>query len=141
MLGKERLASQPTISRFNENATMATAKSLASINVVLQKRVYSIEPQDQFVFDLDSSGFAAYGIQYGANFNWHYKQKGFHPLFCFDGLTGDCLKAELRAGNVYTSRQVVRFVGPILTRYESWILGSLIVLRGIVALLFQNCLN
>jgi hypothetical protein len=35
----------------------------------------------------------------------------------FDGLTGDLIKAELRSGNVYTSRQVVRFIGPVLKRY------------------------
>lgn len=130
MMGKERLASQPTISRFNERATIATAKSLESINETLQKRVYTLDPQDQFVLDLDSSGFSASGNQHGANFNYHYHQKGFHPLFCFDGLTGDCLKSELRAGNVYTSRQVVRFVGPMLKRYQAWIPDALIVLRG-----------
>jgi len=130
MLAKKRLASQPTISRFNERATMATAKSLENVNEVLQGRVYTIEPRDQFVMDLDSSGFAAYGEQHGANYNHHYQQNGFHPLFCFDGLTGDCLRAELRAGNVYTSRQVVRFMGPILARYETWAPDALIVLRG-----------
>lgn len=36
--------------------------------------------------------------------------------FCFDGLTGDCLWAELWARNVYTSRQVVRFIGPVQPR-------------------------
>jgi hypothetical protein len=130
MMGKERLASQPTISRFNDKATMDTAKSLERINGVLQGRVYTIEARDQFVMDLDSSGFAAYGEQHGANYNAHYQQNGFHPLFCFDGLTGDCLGAELRAGNVYTSRQAVRFMGPILTRYESYAPDALIVLRG-----------
>lgn len=130
MPGKERLASQPTISRFNEKATIATAKSLEKVNEVLQRRVYAIEPRDQFVMDLDSSGFAAYGDQYGANYNHYDQQKGFHPLFCFDGLIGDCLRAELRAGNVYTSRQVVRFMGPVLARYETWAPDSLIVLRG-----------
>ncbi|WP_380029545.1 transposase, partial [Effusibacillus consociatus] len=130
MLGKERLASQPTISRFNEKATIATAKSLEKVNELLQGRIYAIEPRDQLVMDLDSSGFAAYGDQHGANYNHHYQQKGFHPLFCFDGLTGDCLRAELRAGNVYTSRQVVRFIGPVLARYETWAPGALIVLRG-----------
>lgn len=130
MLEKERLASQPTISRFNEKANIATAKSLEKVNEVLQERVYMLEPRDQFVMDMDSSGFAAYGDQYGANYNHHYQQKGFHPLFCFDGLTGDCIKAELRAGNVYTSRQVVRFMGPILTRYEKLAPDALIVLRG-----------
>ncbi len=113
MLGKERLASQPTISRFNEKANFATAKSIERVSEVLQRRVYALKPQDQFIFDVDFSDFAAYGNQYGANFNFHYQQNGFHPLYCFDGLTGDCLKAELRAGNVYTSRQVVRFIGPL----------------------------
>ncbi|WAH38753.1 IS1380 family transposase [Alicyclobacillus dauci] len=130
LLGKERLASQPTLSRFNEKADIATALSLERVNETLQRRVYAARPQDQFVFDLDSSGFAAYGHQHGANYNYHYQQHGFHPLFCFDGLTGDCLRAELRAGNVYTSRQVVRFVGPILKRYEKWVPDALIVLRG-----------
>ena len=130
LFGKERLASQPTLSRFFEKADIATAKSLESVNDTLQQRVYTLQPQRQFVFDLDSSGFAAYGNQYGANFNAHYQQHGFHPLFCFDGLTGDCLRAELRAGNVYTSRQVARFVGPILTRYEKWAPSALIVIRG-----------
>lgn len=34
-----------------------------------------------------------------------------------DGLTWDLIKAELRSGNVYTSGQVVRFIGPVLKRY------------------------
>jgi hypothetical protein len=130
MTGKDRLASQPTISRFNEKADIDTVKSLVRTNEVLQGRVYSIEPRDQFVMDLDSSGFAAYGKQHGANYNHHYQQTGFHPLFCFDGLTGDCLGAELRAGNVYTSRQAVRFMGPIFSQYESYAPDVLIVVRG-----------
>lgn len=130
LVGKKRLASQPTLSRFNEKADIATAQSLERVSETLQRRVYGVSPQEQFVFDLDSSGFAAYGKQHGANFNYHYQQHGFHPLFCFDGLTGDCLRTELRAGNVYTSRNVVRFVGPILTRYEKWVPGALIVIRG-----------
>ncbi|WAH35288.1 IS1380 family transposase [Alicyclobacillus dauci] len=129
-LGKERLASQPTLSRFNDKADMETVKSLEHVNETLQRRVYAIKPQNQFVFDMDSSGFAAYGKQHGANFNYHYQQHGFHPLFCFDGLIGDCLRSELRAGNVFTSRQVVRFVGPVLKRYETWSPNSLIVIRG-----------
>ncbi|WAH36187.1 transposase [Alicyclobacillus dauci] len=82
LLGKESLASQPTLSRFNDKADIATAKSLECVNETLQRRVYAIKPQNQFVFDLDSSSFAAYGKQHGANFNYHYQQHGFHPLFC-----------------------------------------------------------
>ena len=130
MMEKQRLASQPTISRFNKKADIATAKSLEFTNEILQGRVYDIEPRDQFVLDLDSSGFTASGNQHGANYNHHYAERGFHPLYCFDGLTGDCLRAELRAGNVYTSRQVVRFMGSILKRYLAWAPTALLVFRG-----------
>jgi hypothetical protein len=36
----------------------------------------------------------------------------------FDGVTGDLIKAELRSGNVYTSRGAVRFIGPVFKRYS-----------------------
>jgi hypothetical protein len=62
LMAKERLASQPTLSRFNEKADIVTAKSLEGINEVLQGRAYAIEPRDQFVLDLDSSGFAASAV-------------------------------------------------------------------------------
>jgi hypothetical protein len=36
----------------------------------------------------------------------------------FDGITGDLIKAKLRAGNVYTSRKAVRFIGPVFKKYS-----------------------
>jgi len=72
VLGKERLASQPTLSRFNDRANIETAKSLERVTEVLQCRAYVIKPQEQFILDVDSSGFAAYGNQHGVNFNYHY---------------------------------------------------------------------
>jgi hypothetical protein len=104
LLEKERLASQPTLSRFHAKSNNDTIRSLENITETLQQRVYEVEPRDYVIFDVDSSGFPAYGKQEGSAFNAHYQQSGFHPLFCFDGLTGDCLKAQLRPGNVYTSR-------------------------------------
>lgn len=130
MLEKERLASQPTISRFFEKSGMDTVKSLQQINDLLQNSIVRSHKQEQFMLDFDSSGFAAYGKQHGANYNHHYQQHGFHPLFCFDGLTGDCLRVELRAGSVYTSRQIVRFAGPVLSRYEKLVPKGLLVIRG-----------
>jgi hypothetical protein len=96
----------------------------------LQGRVYKSKPQNHFIFDVDSSGFTAHGEQEGAEYNAHYGQHGFHPLFCFDGLTGDCLKAVLRPGNVYTSRDVVSFMKPLYYRYEALAPGAFILLRG-----------
>ena len=48
----------------------------------------------------------------------------------FDGMTGDCLKVELRAGNVYTSRNVVSFLGPVLSRYKKEFPLNYRIVRG-----------
>jgi hypothetical protein len=130
IFNKERLASQPTISRFNKILDKDAMKQLQTVNLNLSDRVYEIEPRDHFIFDLDSSNFATYGRQHGAAFNHHYQSNGYHPLMMFDGLTGDCIKGELRSGNVYTSRQVVRFVGPELKRYMKKYPWATICIRG-----------
>lgn len=127
---KARLASQPTLSRFYAKSDGVTIESLATITETLQRRVYKIKPERHFIFDVDSSGFTAHGEQEGAVYNAHYGQTGFHPLFCFDGLTGDCLKADLRPGNVYTSRDVVSFMKPLFYRYEALAPGAFILIRG-----------
>lgn len=118
VLGKKALASQPTLSRFNSRLDVNTIKRFEKINEILTDRIYSIESPNEILIDLDSTNCETYGNQYGANYNFHYSANGYHPLVAFDGLTGDFIKAELRSGNVYTSRQVTRFLGPILKKYS-----------------------
>jgi hypothetical protein len=117
VLGKQALASQPTISRFNNRVSVETLKSHQKINELLLDKMYSLEMPEHVVFDIDSTNFETHGKQYGSDYNSHYSSNGYHPLLMFDGLTGDLIKAELRSGNVYTSRQVVRFIGPVIKRY------------------------
>ncbi|OOM79916.1 transposase [Clostridium sp. BL-8] len=74
---------------------------------------------NQIILDIDSSKFETYGKQYDSAYNSHYSAMGYHPLLVLDGLTGDLLKAELRSGNVYTSRKTVTFIGPLLKRYSN----------------------
>ena len=40
------------------------------------------------LLDLDSTLFGTYGNQEGEGFNFHYQAHGYHPLLCYDGLTG-----------------------------------------------------
>ena len=118
ILGKDFLASQPTLSRLNNRLTDATAKQLEKICHILQERVHAYEKPESMILDLDSTHFDTYGNQEKTGFNYHYMSTGYHPLLMFDGLTGDMLKAELRAGNVYTSKDVVNFMMPFLERYD-----------------------
>jgi hypothetical protein len=117
LLVTDGLASQPTISRFMNRLNLNTSKQLEAVNLQLLDRVYEIEPPEQFIFDADSSEFPVFGKQYGRAYNGHYKSVGFHPLMIYNGLTGDYLKGELRSGNVYTSRNICRLIGPLITHF------------------------
>lgn len=70
------------------------------------------------IIDLDSTDDPVYSNQIGAAYNACYQDKIFHPLFCFEGKSGDCLKAELRADTDYDSQKVVDFLKPILEKYQ-----------------------
>ena len=118
ILEKDDLASQPTISRVNNKVNKNTMKQLQTANFNLLDKVYASKPPEKIIFDLDSTNSETYGDQYGAAYNTHYGADGYHPLLMYDGNTGDLIKAELRSGNVYTSRQSVRFVGPLFKKYS-----------------------
>jgi hypothetical protein len=69
------------------------------------------------LFDLDSTLLDTYGKQEGEAFNFHYQAHGYHPLLCYDGLTGDLLSAQLRKGSDYSSTGVCEFMQPLFDEF------------------------
>ncbi len=118
VVGKAALASQPTLSRFHNRMDTQSLEQLENIQRILRRRVYSVEKPEHILFDLDSTLLAAYGTQEGEAFNYHYQAHGYHPLLCFDGLTGDLLKVELRPGTQYCSKGAAAFMLPLLEEYQ-----------------------
>lgn len=110
ILQKTHLASQPTISRFWNRMDETTL--------------------EQMLFDLDSTLLDTYGHQEGEGFNFHYQAHGYHPLLCFDGLTGDLLKAELRDGTQYCSKGSGNFMIPLMQEYRQKHPSLPLYLRG-----------
>jgi len=94
VLNKSTLASQPTISRFHNRMDEDSLNQFLSINQILRKKVYSIQMPEAIILDLDST-----------------------PLVCYDGITGDLIKIQLRDGTQYSSTGVVDFLQPILDDY------------------------
>jgi len=129
-LEKKRLASQPTISRFGSRLDEITLEQFQEITCSLRKRVYSVIPPQRVLLDLDSTLLPTYGKQEGEAFNYHYSAHGYHPLVCYDGLTGDLLKIELRKGSTYSSTGVVQFLQPLLDEYLNQYPGTQLFLRG-----------
>ena len=130
VLEKDTLASQPTLSRFFNRMDEDTLNQLLMIGRILRKRVYRIQMPQAVILDLDSTLLDAYGKQEGRAFNFHYQSNGYHPLVCYDGMTGDLVKIQLRDGTEYSSTGVVDFLQPILDEYLNDYPAIRILLRG-----------
>ena len=130
VLGKDTLASQPTVSRFFNRMDDDTLNQFLAICRMLRKKIYSISMPEAIIFDLDSTLLDAYGKQEGRTFNFHYQSTGYHPLLCFDGITGDLIKIQLRDGSKYSCTGVVDFLQPILDEYLEDYPSISLLLRG-----------
>ena len=130
ILGKNVLASQPTLSRFFNRMDDTTLRQFYNIMRKLRKIVYTIRRPKLLLLDLDSTLLDTFGKQEGEGFNFHYQNHGYHPLVCYDGMTGDLLKIELRNGNVYSSTGVVDFLQPLLDEFLTDYPDIPLLLRG-----------
>ena len=117
----EALASQPTLSRF-ENA--ATARQVAEINRLLGKmflqRMGCKKPQ-RLILDVDPTDDPCHGGQQLALFNGFYGQYIYLPLLVFERTTGMLLAVRLRRGNAAPAHRVVQTLAPIVQALrEKW---------------------
>ena len=130
ILEKDSLASQPTLSRFWNRMDEDTLAQLEKIEEKMRETIYAIKHPEHMLFDLDSTLLNTYGNQEGEGYNFHYQAHGYHPLLCFDGLTGDLLKAELRNGTQYCSNDADQFMIPLMQEYRTKYPSMLLYLRA-----------
>ena len=107
--------------------TLAQFSEIASR---MREIIYSIHTPEHMLFDLDSTLLNTYGAQEGEGFNFHYQAHGYHPLLCYDGITGDLLKAELREGTQYCSKEADTFMIPLMQEYRTKYPSMPLYLRG-----------
>ncbi len=130
ILNKQNIASQASLSRFWDRMTEKTISQFQSLNQAMIDKARLERNATELIIDLDSTHSDTLGNQESTNFNSHYGTTGYHPLVAFDGLTGDFLKAELRSGNVYTSKGIKKFLEPMLEHYGHTLPCSDILVRG-----------
>ena len=130
VLEKDALASPPTVSRFFNRMDADTLNQFLTIGRILRKKIYSIQVPQAVILDLDPTLLDAYGRQEGRAFNFHYQSNGYHPLVCYDGMTGDLIKIQLRDGAQYSCTGVVDFLRPVLDEYLNVYPAIRILLRG-----------
>ena len=129
LLDKPFLASQATISRFWQRVDAAGIDSLQAINAALIDQFRILTNQTATVIDIDSTHSDTYGHQEATNYNAHYGTEGYHPLLAFDH-EGTLLKAVLRPGNAYTSKDIEGFLTPLLAHYQTTLPTTEILVRG-----------
>ncbi len=130
ILDKPLLASQPTLSRFFNRMDDTTLAQFNLIAKIMRDIIYKIKAPEFILFDLDTTLFNTYGKQEGEAFNYHYQAHGYHPLLCYDGITGDLLKMELRDGTQYCSKGSDEFMLPLIQEFRTKYPSLLLYLRG-----------
>ena len=118
LLHKHRLASQPTLSRFRHRLDYESQIDMEQFLKYMRRQAYMVKTPINVICDLDTTLLAAYGLQEGAEYNHHYQAVGHHPLLCYDGNTGDLLKAELREGSMYCGNGAAAFIQPLLQEFK-----------------------
>jgi hypothetical protein len=130
ILGKPFLASQPTLSRFHNRMDGDTLEQFDEMSRAFRHTIYSHSKPPMVLLDLDSTLLETYGKQEGEAFNFHYSAHGYHPLLCYDGMTRDLLRAKLRKGSDYSSKDVCEFMQPLFNEFLNDYPDIHLLLRG-----------
>lgn len=124
------LASQPTLSRF-ENWT--SARDVVLLNRLLVGHYIALrrdEPPDQIALDIDPTDDECHGHQQLALFHGFYEQRMYQPLLVFERSTGMLLGVRLRAGNVSGDHRLLQLLRPIASALKEAFPRAQIVVRG-----------
>ncbi len=107
LVGLPAYPNPTTLRRFLTRLSGMGISRLRSLHSQLLKTMLE-KPRSpkKMILDMDSTVLVLYGKQELALVGYNPIKHGrpsYHPLLCFDGITKDCIHAELRAGNAYTS--------------------------------------
>ena len=135
-------AGETTIGRF-EKEILLDGNNLNKMDEIIMKwieKIDSVRGLKEIILDIDSSESPVYGEQESSSYNGHFGLKCYHPLFVFNQ-HGDCLKVNLRSGNVHSADGWKKFLEPVLRYYTEK--GITVKLRGDAAFaipgLFELC--
>lgn len=130
ILGNKILTSQPTLSCFFNRMEKITLEQFYNLICRFRKVVYIIKKPEILLLDLDSTLLDTYENQKEEGFNLHYQSHSYYPLVCYDGITGDLLKIQLRDGTDYSSSNIEEFLQSLLDEFQNNYLDILLFLRG-----------
>jgi hypothetical protein len=129
--GGPDLASQPTICRLENAASMRSCHQIAQVlfELYLSERGRDGAPE-RVLLDFDSTDDPTHGEQEWSYYHGYYGQHIYHPLLVFDGHSGHLITTLLRAGNTHASHSCVALLKRIVGRLRQRWPGVAIEIRA-----------
>jgi hypothetical protein len=124
------LASQPTLSRFENWASAREVARLGRLLVQHYIRLHREHPPAEIVLDVDPTDDPCYGRQQLSLFNGFYDQHMYLPLLVFDRESGMLLGVRLRAGNAHAGGRVLQLLEPIVRSLKRAFPNTRIIVRA-----------
>lgn len=126
---EEHLASQPTMSRF-ENA-LSSRDVYRIADVLIQQFISSYEtPPEAIMLDIDDTDDPTHGAQQLSLFNGYYDEYCYMPLFIFEGTSGKLITSILRPGKRPTGKNIRSIIKRVVKRLRSAWPSVGILIRG-----------
>lgn len=123
------LASQPTLSRFENRVTAKDLRRLSDRLLELYLKTHP-GPRKVIVIDMDATDDPTHGKQQLSLFHGYYEEHMYHPLLVFDGRTGFPLAAVLRPGNTHGSHGALAVLKRLIKKLRQAYPGALILFRA-----------
>ena len=112
------LASQPTMSRFENTLTSKDIRRIA--DVLINQFISSYKtPPEGIILDVDDTNDPTHGAQQLSLFNSYHDGYCYMPIFIFDGVSGDLISGILRPGKRPTGKEVRSLIKRIVTRIRT----------------------
>jgi hypothetical protein len=123
------LASQPTLSRFEDQVTTKDLRRFSDWFLDLYLKTHP-GPRKVIILDMDATDDPTHGQQQLSFFHGYYEEHMYPPLLVFDGRTGFPLAAVLRPGNTHASKGALAVLKRLIKKLKKAYPGALILFRA-----------
>jgi hypothetical protein len=125
----EPLASQPTMSRFENSVSRTDLFRIALVFAKHFVRSYAEEPQ-VVVIDMDDTNSNAHGGQQLTLFSNYYKEYCYMPTHIYEGISGKLITTVLKPGRMAKAVDVHAIIHRVITFLRGYWKNTLILVRG-----------
>lgn len=123
------LASQPTISRFENGIYRTDLYRIAEVFVDVFIQSYS-EPPEGIILDIDDTDDLTHGAQQLTLFNAYHGDYCYMPIHIYEGQSGKLITTVLRPGKRPTGKQIVSILKRVVKKIRQAWPEVGIILRG-----------